>query len=505
MLSLPRPLGRYALLVPIGSGGMGTVYLSRMRGIGGFSRDVAVKCLHSHLQNDDALVQSFLREARVAANIRHPHVVPVIDVDRTPEGVFLVMDYVPGASLAELRKLAAEQRQSLPPAVAMPILADALSGLHAAHELRDEAGRSLGIVHRDFSPHNILAGTDGRGRLVDFGVAKVARSSLRTESGVIKGKLPYMSPEQVQGAELDRRSDVWAAGVVAWELLAGRRMHRDSHETKVLMAIANQEAPSLAEACPGLPPRLVAVVGGALVRDPGARCPDAETFRGNLIGACREAGLWSDHAEVVAYVEACVGASLRVLQTKVSEATRLMGEPPAAAGPAWATPEPVTTPDLDARSTAKAESPANARIGTEATLPQATVPSQANIPSARQPSRTRSRAGRARVWLFAGLAVGALAAGLVFRSGRAPAGRGDAVVTRPAVTPVAKEPRVETARVDAKVKPAPPAPEPPGAAAPAANPERRRRKPAARGEPPPRDAREAEAIPKKPPLLDNPY
>ncbi len=324
--TLPVRVGRYTLLVPLGAGGMGAVYLARMHAIGGFERDVAVKLLHGHLQDDEAFVSAFLREARLAANIRHPNVVPVLDVVQSDAGVLMAMEYVPGASLAELRRAAAKRKEVLSPATGLRILLDALDGLHAAHEQKDEQGVPLGIVHRDFSPHNILVGVDGRGHLLDFGIAKVSRASLQTDTGIIKGKLPYMAPEQARGSAVDRRTDVWAAGVLAWEILAGRRMHRDGGEAAILMKIVGEEAPRLDEVCPELAPDIVGAVHSALERDLDRRCPDAATFRHRLAEVCTANLPLSSQAEVAAELLRLAYPQLNAFEAQAADARRAIAD-----------------------------------------------------------------------------------------------------------------------------------------------------------------------------------
>src|SRR5580704_13773364 len=189
---------------------MATVYLARTVGPGGFTTEVALKLTHAHLRENPEFSHDLLEEAKLVARIRHHNVVPVIDVGEDPRGIYLVMEYVEGDSLAGLFKRAGSTRP-IPLAIAARFMLDALEGLHAAHELRDEAGQLLGLVHRDFTPHNILIGTDGVARLADFGIAKAATRLGNTRMGMVKGKIAYMPPEQAKGLTLDRRCDVWAA------------------------------------------------------------------------------------------------------------------------------------------------------------------------------------------------------------------------------------------------------------------------------------------------------
>jgi serine/threonine protein kinase len=221
----PKRLGRYELLGELASGGMATVYLGRARGIGGFERLVAVKCCHAHLREDADFVSMFLDEARLAAKIHHPNVVPTLDVGDAEE-LYLVMEYCEGDRLATLVNRAASRDGFMPVDVVLRIMVDVLQGLHAAHELTDTSGRPLQIVHRDVTPQNILVGVDGVSRLVDFGVAKAEARANTTKDGALKGKIAYMAPEQIGEHEVSRQSDVFSAGVVLWEALASKRLFR---------------------------------------------------------------------------------------------------------------------------------------------------------------------------------------------------------------------------------------------------------------------------------------
>jgi serine/threonine-protein kinase len=224
-------VGRYALYRQIGAGGMATVYFGRLLGPVGFSRAVAIKRLLPQFAHDPEFVTMFLDEARLAARLRHPNIVPTLDVVTTGGEVFLVMEYVQGESLAQLLRQAAAQGRSVPPRIAASIVSGALLGLHAAHEARDSRGRPLNLVHRDVSPHNILVGVDGTARLLDFGVAKAnGRSQHMTREGRIKGKLGYMAPEHLAGEAVTRESDVYSAAVVLWEALAGRKLFTNTHD-----------------------------------------------------------------------------------------------------------------------------------------------------------------------------------------------------------------------------------------------------------------------------------
>ncbi len=244
-LAPARVIGRYALYSEIAAGGMATVHIGRLLGPVGFSRTVAIKRLHPQFAKDPEFVSMFLDEARLAARIRHPNVVPTLDVVATQGELFLVMDYVQGESLSRLVRGARERGQRIPPRIVATIMSGALHGLHAAHEARNERGEPLGIVHRDISPQNILVGTDGVPRVLDFGVAKAGGRIQTTREGQLKGKLAYMAPEQLSG-QVTRQTDIYAAAVVLWEALAGRRLFSGENEAAILGKVLNGviEAPS---------------------------------------------------------------------------------------------------------------------------------------------------------------------------------------------------------------------------------------------------------------------
>jgi serine/threonine-protein kinase len=294
---MPYRVGRYEVHEPIASGGMAVVHLGRIVGPVGFSRTVAIKRLHPHLATDPEFVTMFLDEARLAARVQHPNVVATLDVVASHGQLFLVMDFVLGASLSQLLRRARERHVEPSPAVASAIVAGALYGLHAAHEARDQRGESLGIVHRDISPQNLLVGVDGVTRVVDFGVAKAAARAETTRDGQVKGKMGYMAPEQILRKTVDRRADVYAAGVVLWEALTLRRLFTADDARAVVAAVLEGHVPRPSEQRRGLPPRVDGIVARALSSDPGARFATAQDFAAALEAAVapapqREVGAW---------------------------------------------------------------------------------------------------------------------------------------------------------------------------------------------------------------------
>ncbi|MEZ4231697.1 MAG: serine/threonine-protein kinase [Polyangiaceae bacterium] len=301
--SRPRPsvepivVGRYAIHGEIASGGMATVHLGRLLGEAGFARTVAIKRLHPQFAKDPDFVNMFLDEARIAARIRHPNVVSTLDVVNSEGELLLVMDYVHGESLSRLVRIASREGGFVPINVACGIMSQALLGLHAAHEAKTERGERLEIVHRDVSPQNVMVGADGVALVLDFGVAKAAMRASTTRDGQIKGKIAYMAPEQFGGGEMDRRVDVFAAGVVLWEALTSRRLFagQDVAETLGRIASGKVEAPSLFR--PEIPPALDAVLLRALASEREQRFPTAIAFAEAIEGAvqvasAREIGAW---------------------------------------------------------------------------------------------------------------------------------------------------------------------------------------------------------------------
>jgi serine/threonine-protein kinase len=259
-------IGRYAIAHEIACGGMARVHLGRLLGPAGFSRTVAIKRLHPQFAKNPEFVSMFLDEARLAARIRHPNVVATLDVVAREGELLLVMDYVEGESMSRLLSLGWSEERRVPVLHGLAIVAGVLHGLHAAHEARNERGDALELVHRDISPQNILVGVDGVPRVVDFGVAKAIGRAQTTRDGQIKGKLAYMSPEQLTAQPVDRRSDIYAASVVLWEILAGRRLFDSEHEIAAFYLALAREIEPPSRFAPDLPAGLDAIVLRGLSR-----------------------------------------------------------------------------------------------------------------------------------------------------------------------------------------------------------------------------------------------
>jgi serine/threonine-protein kinase len=273
-----RNVGRYALFDEIGHGGTATVHIGRLLGPVGFSKTVAIKRMNESLARDPDVVAMFLDEARLASRIQHSNVVATFDVLAVDGEAFLVMEYVHGESLASLLRTLRLRGQAVPPPIAVQIVRDALHGLHAAHEAKSELGESLDLVHRDVSPHNILVGVDGVSRVFDFGIAKAVGRWQDTHTGQLKGKVSYMSPEQLLGKPFDRRVDIFAAALVLWESLAGRKPFDGESSGRVMFQLVEQPAPLLTTIMPHLPASLAAVVAKAASLDPAQRFATALEF-----------------------------------------------------------------------------------------------------------------------------------------------------------------------------------------------------------------------------------
>jgi serine/threonine protein kinase len=329
-LSTSRRLGRYVLSHEIASGGMATVNLARAEGPGGFEKVVAIKSIHPHLAKDQAFVRMFLDEARVASRIDHPNVCRVFDFGEADGTHFIVMEYIVGETLVALHQRVFSRAEPAERArlsvYAAHIVADACEGLHAAHELRDDQGKSLGLVHRDVSPHNLFVCYDGSVRLVDFGIAKVEGRADETKSGVLKGKLAYMSPEQVRRRPIDRRADLWAMGVVLWELVTGERLFRRASEVDTLLAIERDAPPRLAEKCPSIAPELDAIVARALAREPAERYATAREMARELNRFVARSGEPVGVAEMAEWMESRFGATRDQRLRAVDEARGTVSE-----------------------------------------------------------------------------------------------------------------------------------------------------------------------------------
>jgi serine/threonine-protein kinase len=300
-------LGRYRVVDEIGVGGMASVHLARMDGPGGFQKWVAIKRIHPHLVEDETFVNMFLDEARVAARISHPNVATVFELGKHEDTYWIAMEYLHGEPLREVMRRTEDLGQPMPPEIACRVIADAAEGLHSAHELLGKNGEKLGLVHRDVTPHNLFVTYDGSTKVVDFGIAKFSSRMANTRAGTLKGKLAYMSPEQVAGEPIDRRTDVFALGVVLWELTTGQRLFRMESDLDTLAKVQECNVPRPSTIVRGYPIDLEKIVMKALAKTKNERYRTSREFSRALQSLLMRRGLFIASDEVAAYMTSVFG------------------------------------------------------------------------------------------------------------------------------------------------------------------------------------------------------
>lgn len=326
--------GRYAVLSRLAVGGMGEIFLARQVGVSGFERPVILKNLLPDLLEQEGSLEMFLDEARVAGRLNHPNVVSVYEVGEWQGIFYIAMEYIEGENLGRLARAASRTGTPLPPAVSAEVIRDAALGLDHAHHAVDAQGMPLELVHRDISPQNIMVRLDGLTKVVDFGVAKASNRSTRTRTGILKGKLRYMSPEQVRNTPLDGRSDQYALGVVLWELLTHRPLVESENPAEAMRRIALTPVPRPSSLGVEVPPMLEAIVMRMLAKPREqrfARCADvARALQAWLDEVPREAG------QVSTTIDRLVGESVRARLKEPAEG--LEGVLPRASGSSLSCP-----------------------------------------------------------------------------------------------------------------------------------------------------------------------
>lgn len=326
--------GTYQLRLPIASGGMATVYLALQRALAGFQRLVALKCIHPELSETRAFREMFIDEARIAARVNHPYVCRVYDFGLADgKYYFIAMEYLQGEPLSQVfQRLAADpellQVPTHCPTVAR-IAANLAEGLHAAHVLRDERGAPLEVVHRDVTPHNLFVLHDGTVRVTDFGIARARQRLHHTIGDKLKGKLGYVAPEQLRRRDIDHRVDVWALGVVMWEMLTGRRLFKQQSDVEIALAVLRDPIAPPSALNRRVPPELDAVVMRALTRDRDQRYASARELSRDLeryLSGCGQTVLSDDVAawlrEIVPNSEADAESRLRAALGTAAELER---------------------------------------------------------------------------------------------------------------------------------------------------------------------------------------
>jgi eukaryotic-like serine/threonine-protein kinase len=274
-------LGKYHLVAELARGGMGIVHLAASQGPGGFNKLLVVKELKPELSGEDGYVAMFLDEARLAARLTHPNIVQTIEVGSEGTRHFMVMEFLDGRSLHRMVRRF-KDLGGFPVAAHLRLIAESLLGLQYAHDLQDFDGQSLGIVHRDVSPLNVFVTFDGQAKVLDFGIAKSIDSSQETKTGVLKGRVAYMAPEQALCLGVDRRADVYSAGVMLWEAAAGRRLWPGMNDVEILARLLREGPPRLCTVCPEAPEDLEAICARAMERRPEDRYASAAAMLEDL-------------------------------------------------------------------------------------------------------------------------------------------------------------------------------------------------------------------------------
>jgi serine/threonine protein kinase len=296
-------LDRYELLCPIAEGGMASVWVARQRGKHGFEKLVAIKTILPKFAADVRFQEMFLDEARIASRIEHANVAQIFDLGEENEILYLAMEYVEGDALSKLNRACQRKGTKIPTGVLLRVLSDTCAGLHEAHEMKDPSGRALEIVHRDVSPHNILVSTKGTAKLIDFGIATArSRAGAETSSGVLKGKIQYMAPEQALGQRLDRRADIWAVGAILYTLLAGKPPFEGENPLATLHLLGSGRPPMPLPST--VHPAISTIVRRALSFAADHRYPTASDLRDAIDRAMVAAQCSTTSSEVAAFAAA---------------------------------------------------------------------------------------------------------------------------------------------------------------------------------------------------------
>lgn len=312
-------IGKYHVFATLGRGGMADVFLSVARGPVGFNKLVVIKRLRAQLAEDPIFRDMFLDEARLAARLSHPNIVNTFEVGEHKNVFFIAMEYLEGQALNKVLREAIKQNLEIPPAYAARIVADALAGLAYAHELRDYDGAPLGIIHRDISPHNLFVTYDGHTKVVDFGIAKARSTSTSTEVGVLKGKVAYMAPEQAMASVLDARADLFAMGIVLWELIARQRLFPGDNAAATLHRLMSEPIPRVSSIVPSVPPALDDLIARALEKDPDRRFASATSMRQALENWMMQEGVAVRNDDIAALLAMLFSAVRDDVQGKVRQ------------------------------------------------------------------------------------------------------------------------------------------------------------------------------------------
>src|SRR5436190_10823109 len=279
----PTRFGKYLLLERIAVGGMAEVFVAKAFGVEGFERLLAIKRILPTMGEDAEFIRMFVDEARLAVQLAHANIVQVLELGKHDESLYIAMEYISGRDLRQLMERFRKRQQPMPLPQACLIVAEVCEALDHAHRKKDAQGRSLGIVHRDVSPQNVLVSFEGGVKLIDFGIAKAESRLQKTQSGILKGKFSYMSPEQVKGNAVDGRGDIFACGILLWELVCGEKLFTGESDYAVLEKIRAGAVPSPRSRNPQCPQALEKVILRALAPDPARRYPAASQLHDDLM------------------------------------------------------------------------------------------------------------------------------------------------------------------------------------------------------------------------------
>ncbi len=459
---------------------MADVFLALSRGPMGFNKLVVVKRLRASLGDDTAFRNMFLDEARLAARLNHPNVVHTYEVGAHNGVYFIAMEYLEGQSLNKIIKEAVRREEKFDLVFCARIVSDALAGLHHAHELRDYDGTPLRIIHRDVSPHNVFVTYDGVVKMVDFGIAKAALSSVETEVGVLKGKVAYMSPEQAAGGHIDCRADIFAMGIVLWELLTRQRLMAGDSAAATLHRLMNEPIPPVSRIRPDVDPELDAIVARALQKEPADRFQTAQEMRDALEAYIASSGHPIRQDDIGRRVSAMFQKVREEIQRQIQIHMEGVTQVPLSTGelatltqdsikqiPKAPVPEPAASGQLPMLNVGSSGSGsgvvANLSGPGYATFPPPAQPQQPQV-AAVESSRKRGLA----LWLFLAAVVGLLAVVALgfgkdrFAGGSVPTAQGTTPFTEPS-SPPAPSPNVPTIAtvVTATAEPSSTAVEPP--------------------------------------------
>lgn len=278
----PKQLGRFEVGAKIGGGGMATIYLGRRTRGNGTEQVVALKVIRDELANDPQFAAMFVDEAKILARLKHPNVIRTLEYGITGHHRYIAMELLSGRTFADVWDLLVHRGERVPVELAAWICARVAEGLHSAHELVDAKGTALGVIHRDVNPSNVFLTHAGDVKLIDFGLAKARMRVSRSQDGIVKGKIPYLAPEQAQGRPIDRRTDVYALGATLWEAATMKRLFKRETDVATLKAIRDAHVPDVRELVPGFPDALWAIIDKALQREADARFASADAMRAAL-------------------------------------------------------------------------------------------------------------------------------------------------------------------------------------------------------------------------------